>query len=285
MGYEPYVQAGDQLRLLYTAAVAPNSITGVVTMRNMSGTTYTDVTAVEANFTTGRAQTVKTGGRAPFNGIVVDAQITGSGLPAHGQFFANLEFFRSNVPRVLVRGYISPNEVPVLGTLVNPGPEGGAGLKENRVIVSDAAPADIQATLAQSNALRRVDGFIWYYHCSSDVASRTLRVTFRDPGDGLPTGMTSGANTTAATWPSAAVLTLTANEEGMIYVNAAEGKIGFAISVDNGSSTFENPTTNPDPVPYWVHESDTAELFFDVTDEEAADRHTIYIIQEEWLQV
>ncbi len=280
-GFQPYVQAGDQLRLLYTAAVAPNSITGVVTMRNMSGTSYTDVTAVEADFTTGRSQTVKTGGRAPFDGIVVDAQITGSGLPAHGRFFANLEFFRSNVPRVLTRGYISPNEVPVLGSFGGPGPEDGAGFKENRVIVSDAAPADIQATLAQSNALRRVDGFIWYYHCSSDVATRTLRASIRDLGDGLPTGMTSGFNTTAQVWPSAGTLDLTANEEGMMVVN----RLGFAVTVDAGTRVFENNTIQPVPFPYWVRESDTAELFFDVTDEEAADRHSIYIIQEEWLQV
>ncbi len=157
---------------------------------------------------------------------------------------------------------------------------GGVGFKSNRAVADDIAPVDIQESLAITNTLRRIDGFIWYYHCSSDVADRTLRASLRDLGDGLPTGMTSGGNTLAQLWPSAAVLTLSANQEGTIIV-----KDQFAVSVDTGTPTFEDPSSRPNPFPYWAQSNDTGEFFFDVTDEEAADRHSIYIIEEEWIQI
>ncbi len=169
-----------------------------------------------------------------------------------------------------------------LGRFTDTGPGGGNGFKENRVIADDVAPADIEETLAATNALRRIDGFIWYYHCSGDVADRTLRAFFRSVGDGLPTGMTEGSNTIVGRWPTASVLTLSANQEGLIYVNASEGK-SYSINVDNGAFVKESTSTQADAFPYWAQENDVGEIFFDVTDEEAADRHSIYIIQEEWL--
>ncbi len=159
----------------------------------------------------------------------------------------------------------------------------GPGFVHNNRIANDIAPADIEHTLGVANALRRIDGFIWYYHCSSDVASRALRATLRDVGDGLPTGMTSGINTSIKNYPSAGVLTLTANEEGVIYVNAATGK-SFAASLDNSALTIEDITTEPDPFPYWAQPSDVGELFFLHANEESADRETIYIIEEEWIR-
>ncbi len=42
----------------------------------------------------------------------------------------------------------------------------------------------------------------------------------------------------------------------------------------------------PEPrFPYWASEADVGEFFFDVTLAEAADRHSIYILQEEWVDV
>ncbi len=162
------------------------------------------------------------------------------------------------------------------------GPGGGTGFKQNRVIANDIAPADVEHTLGVSGALRRIDGFIWYYHCSGDVADRTLRAFLRSPGDGLPTGMTEGGNTTVGRWPTSSVLTLSANQEGVIYVNANTGK-SYSTNVDNGVLVKESSSTQPDALPYWAQENDVGEIFFDVTDEEAADRHSIYIIEEEWL--
>ena len=183
----------------------------------------------------------------------------------------------------LCTGYQHSERFLTLGIFEHNGPP-DQGLKTYLTVADDVAPVDIEHTLSVANALRRVDGFIWYYHCSSDVATRNLRASARSLGNGLPTGMTEGLNTIAQLWPSAGALALTANQEGMILVTAQGGN-SFAISLDNGSRVIEDVSVaQPLPFPYWATEDDVGEIFFDVTDEEAADRHSIYIIQEEWLQ-
>jgi len=184
-----------------------------------------------------------------------------------------------------------PSRVPVMAGYVysernlglefqDPGPRGGSGAIQKTALADDVTPVDIEHTLGVTNTLRKITGFIWYYHCSGDVATRTLRASARDLGAGLPTGYTSGANSLAQVWPSAGVLTLTANEEGMIVVNDQ-----FAVSQDNGTPTFEDPSSRPNPFPYWAHDDDVGEFFFDVEVAQAADRHSIYMIEERWIVV
>ncbi len=185
------------------------------------------------------------------------------------------------VQDILGRDYLHPNNQVVLDVFNDTGPGGGNGFIQKRPIADDVAPVDIQASIAATNRIRRIDGFIWYYHCSGDVATRTLRASIRDLGDGLPTGFTSGGNSLAQLWPSAAALSLTANQEGMMVVNG-NGQT-FAVTSDTGTATWESPVTAPLPFPYWAGEGDVGEFFFDVSAEEAADRHSIYIIQEEWI--
>ncbi len=185
--------------------------------------------------------------------------------------------------QILFQDYLYQGYNPTLGIFHGPGPGSGNGFKNNRILADDVAPVDVEHTLGITNALRRIDGFIWYYHCSSDVATRTMRVSVRDLGEGLPTGMTSGGNTLVKAYPSAGNLSLTQDQEGLIYVNANTGK-SFAISVDNGTPVIEDITTDPDPFPYWARENEVGELFFDVGAAEAADRHSIYIIEEEWIE-
>lgn len=184
----------------------------------------------------------------------------------------------ANRRTILCRGYYHSERFLTLGDNENNGPP-EQGFVNYRKVADDVAPVDIEETLALVNTLVRVDGFIWYYHASSDVASRTLRASLRDVGDGLPTGMTSGGNTLLGVWPSAAVLTLTQDQEGTMFV-----KDQYAVSVDNGSPTFEDPSARPNPFPLWIQEDDVGEFFFDVTSANANDRHTIYLITEEWLQ-
>ncbi len=179
---------------------------------------------------------------------------------------------------ILCRGYHHTEHLLTLGNYENNGPP-EQGFVNYRKVADDIAPVDIEETLALPNTLVDVHGFIWYYHCSGDVADRTLRASLRDVGDGLPTGMTSGGNTLLGIWPSAAVLALSANQEGTMFV-----KDQYAVSVDTGTPTFEDPSARPNPFPLRIQEDDVGEFFFDVTDEEAADRHTIYLITEEWLQ-
>ncbi len=208
-----------------------------------------------------------------------------TGDPKRGEVYTVLRVRDRNEVTVgeLFGDYVYGIHIARFPFVTPPGPGEGDGFRHSLAIADDIAPVDIQHTLGVTNTLRRIDGFIWYYHCSGDVADRTLRASLRDLGDGLPTGMTSGANTRVQRWPSAAVLTLSANEEGIIYVNGAEGKAGFATSSDNGVQTIEPTTTQPIPFPYWARSTDVGEFFFDVTDEEAADRHTIYIIEERWI--
>ncbi len=155
---------------------------------------------------------------------------------------------------------------------------GGKGFLSWRPVAEDIAPADITEALAIANALRKVRGFVWYYHASGDVADRTFVVNLRTPGTALPTGITTGGTTTVHTFPYGGAITLSANQEGMIYILD-----NFAMSADNASRTFENVSIKPTGFPMWLHEDDLAELLFNVTDEEAADRHSIYVLQEEWM--
>ncbi len=217
----------------------------------------------------------------PKNGWIVDAHLDLGGAIKRGQVYAIGFVLRGGNNRALMKGYLYDYGPIPLGVFVEP--LDGPGYRGPLAIADNIAPVDIQHTLGIADARRRIDGFAWYYHCSGDVADRTLRASMRDMGSGLPTGMTSGDNTTVKAWPSAGVLTLSANQEGFIYVNANTGK-SFAASVDNGVITVENITTDPDPFPYWAQEDDVAEIFFNVTLAEAADRHSIYIFQEEWIE-
>ncbi len=155
---------------------------------------------------------------------------------------------------------------------------GGQGFLSWRPVAEDIAPADITDSLAATNALRLVHGLVWYYHASSDVADRTMVVNYRTPGTALPTGITTGGTTTIHTFPYGGAITLSADQIGMIYLND-----NFLMSADNSSRTFDNTSIKETGFPVWIHEDDLAELLFNVTLEEAADRHSIYILQEEWM--
>ncbi len=229
-----------------------------------------------------------------FGNMEADGRVVRAGLFAispttlsRGQSYLSLSVHDRNLDQqdILCQDYMYGLNDLALDRLVGPGPGDGSGFKQNRVIANSIAPADLEHTFGISNTLRRIDGFIWYYNCSGDVASRTLRASLRNLGDGLPVGYNTGLTTSSMKfWPSAGVMTLTADQEGLIYVNAATGK-SFAVVNVNGAQTIEDITTDPDPFPYWAQENDVGELFFDVTDEEAADRHTIYIIEETWLEL
>ncbi len=223
--------------------------------------------------------TAAVGSRVTRDGTVVSAVMEPAALK-RGQCFARIRVLNASQNQVdeLCAGYVTGSKSVRLGEFEDS--LSGRGFVTKLAVADDIAPADIEHTLAVTNALRRINGFIWYYHSSGDVASRTMRASIRDLGEGLPTGMTSGGNTLTQLWPSAGVITLTSNQEGMIVVDGQ-----FAVSQDNGTPTFEDPTSRPNPFPYWAAEGDVGEFFFDVANEEAADRHTIYIIQEEWIDV
>ncbi len=277
------VRQGDKFEIL-GASDAAHEMRVRVTVQLDNGKlrnyVRTLVTTADRVITQGRF----TGAGMEQPGEVVRAVVAGvtTGFK-RGQTFVELLTVNRNLETVdtLLQDYLYAGNNPSLGRFHGPGPGEGNGNKQNRVLVANAAPADLEHRLGRARELRRIDGFIWYYHCSGDAATRTMRVSLRDLGDGLPTGMTSGNPTTVKTWPSAGVLSLIANQEGVVYVNANTGK-SFAASIDSGVRTIEDTTTQPDPFPYWARSPEVGEFFFDVTDEEAADRHTITIIEEDW---
>lgn len=217
-------------------------------------------------------------------GEVISAVILSPNAGKRGQTYARLQTTWGKGGAIrdqLAAGYLYGSRVLPLGT--NEGSLDGMGFTRPHLVAAPASiPIDVQFPLGASNRLRRIYGFVWYYHCSSDVATRTIRASLRDMGDGLPVGMTSGGNTTAQVWPSAGTISLTANQEGMIYVTAEQQS--FSVGVDTGTPTIEDNTTQPNSFPYWAQENDVAEIFFDVGAAETADRHTIYLFMEEWVE-
>ncbi len=155
------------------------------------------------------------------------------------------------------------------------------GAQEWRIIADDVAPVDITEILAATNARRIVYGFVWYYNASGDAATRVLTASVRKPGRTRPTGY--GTSTTTRVWVSASV-TLTVNEEGLIYAVNTGGRDGLTVYNDNGTVTVDDHTTAPSPFPLRVSQNDLVEIFFDITDGHANDRHTIMVLQEEWIE-
>lgn len=277
----PFVRRGDTLRLAAFSSRAIELV-GHATALLQDGTFQT---INVPDFTTGSGVGLdesRSVSQFRLDGRIIDGLVTGRSLGKRGETYVRLETRRSQIEGLICSGYAYG--VRIVSMPMVEGSREGPGHRFNRALADDVTPIDIQHTLGLVNRLRRIDGFIWYYHCSADVADRTLRASFRDMGDGLPTGMTSGVNTTSKLYPSAGVLTVSANQEGLIYVNANTGK-SFATSLDNGAATIEDITTDPDPFPYWAQEDDVGEIFFDVQLAEAADRHSIYLIEEEWVDV
>ncbi len=149
-----------------------------------------------------------------------------------------------------------------------------------QTLKSDVVPATFQEVLAITNARRIIWGFVWYYHASGDTATRTMKAALRNVGLALPTGMTEGDKTTP--WSVENIATLTANEEGEHYViGARNGGDDIQVRVDDGTIAIGN---EPIPFPLMITQEDLAELVFTIGSPHANDRHSIYLLVEEWIE-
>ncbi len=284
----PRIRQGDDLLLSIASSVALG-VEATAEILGDDGLDYSLHIPRVVSAATRATENFESAGKSPVNGFINAAYVgysPGVGVtPQRGQTLAVLQIRRggSKIYTELSKGYLDPLSALPLGQLEIPSRVPGTGFYHNKALADNIQPADIEHTFGIANTVRRIDGFVWWFHASSDVTDRTLRVSMRDMGDGLPTGLTSGGNSTTKRWPSAGVLTLSADQEGLIYVNAADGK-SFAASVDTGAvPTIEDITTQPDPLPYWAQADDVGELFFDVANVSGNDRHSIYIIEEEWV--
>jgi len=160
-----------------------------------------------------------------------------------------------------------------LGTYTQPGPGGGSGDLEWVIVKANGAPvASTSYSLALSNTIRRIHGFIHYYVCSADVASRVLSVRLTDPGGALPTGsgdiyVWAGVDTT-----------LTASQRGAVFADVKRGGAN-----DDQTITIQDAGTNPSPFPMVVEENDLASMDFNVALGEVLDFDVVYAQIETWL--
>lgn len=219
------------------------------------------------------------------NGYVTDAVVFAfSGAGERGQTWVRLSIGPTNGP-VLCYGYLyGGHDAVSLGEMTEPGPGGGEGfLSWVAAFTGDRAgnAAAVDFDLFATNALRKVHGVAWYYHCSGDAATRT----FNGPvlvgiGGPKPTGFTlTGGN--AYYWSTATTsLTLTVNEEGAFLSTGS-----LTTHLDEGVRTYGSSATNPTPWPFWVTEDDTDTImrFPAITTGNANDTHSAYVLIEEWL--
>lgn len=182
---------------------------------------------------------------------------------------------------VLCMGYVRDFFNLTLGVYENPGPGGGEGFLSWLAVAADVAPVDIATSLAATNALRKIHGFVWSYNASADAATRTATAKLEQRGPALPTGFAT--LTSASVWNSG-TLTLTLSEEGVIYAMGSGGD-GLAVVDDNGTLAIDSTATAPQPFPIWVTEDDITRIEFDVGAPHANDRHNLYILVEEWLVI
>jgi len=163
-----------------------------------------------------------------------------------------------------------------LGTFVQPGPGGGGGNVHWEAIKANGAPATFSYLLRiASNLIRKLRSVSWYYAASGDVASRTLALSLRTVGGGVPTGFGAGVlrDVFAPTG-----ITLTANQDGIIFMD--EKRYGVN---DNGTVTIVDAAGNPSPLPLLITEDDSATLDGVLTNEEVADFDVVWGLFEDWV--
>lgn len=183
---------------------------------------------------------------------------------------------RARSMKRLARGYMYDGNGVELGD--NEEPLSGVGFRRWNQDGNDiAGNVDTTVNLARSNTRRVFHGILIRYHASNDVATRVLTVRLRDVANTSgPTGFTIDADS----WISPS-LTLTADEEGVLYV----GKDGFLSINDADTLTYADNTTAPHPFPYTVEDADAADIIVSIVDGEAADDYDVFTLVEEWLEI
>ena len=212
------------------------------------------------------------------NGWIVDAQINAATVGQRGQTMVALTIADAPDGMMICAGYIYAFHPVVMDQFDEAGPGGGEGSLSWVSLAADIAPVDVTQVLAATSAFRRIWGFVWYYNAAAVVATRTMTARLRKPGLAFPTGFAL----TGGVWNSASI-SLTTGEEGIMYVKGQ----GAAYAVNNDADTLSvaNTTTAPLPFPYDALKDDLADLLFDIDAADAADRHSIYLLQEEWVKL
>jgi len=203
-----------------------------------------------------------------------------TGTIRRGQLYADVALVPptgGSTQITLAKGYIHSEAVLPLGEFSDPTDGQGDTIPES--IGDDiAGNVDTVHALAITNSIRRIDSVVWYYHCSADVAARTMSLRILAPSGTVPTGFDSGNDRqiAAVTGPA-----LSANEDGIMYWN----RFGYQVVVDNNVITIADNSTASNPFPMWIDVGDTdARMSFDVTDGEALDTYQAFLTGEIWIK-
>jgi len=165
-----------------------------------------------------------------------------------------------------------------LGVNVPPGPAGGAGHIHTHTIKANGAPGTNTYSPGLSATIIAIHNFYWYYHCSADVATRTLESGIRNPGGALPTGYDLD---NARDVYRSSDLVLTANQDGVVFCDPKRAGIN-----DNGTYSVVSTATLPSPfLPggIVVNPDDNITFFFAALLAEALDFEAVYALVEEWV--
>ena len=116
------------------------------------------------------------------------------------------------------------------------------------------------------------------------AATRTfIRPRLLNLGGAKPTGFTTTGDN-GLFWFGSGDITLTTDEEGAHIIVSGEAKDGRGVRVDNGTITITAANADPSPFPLPVTEAELAVIRFPaITNGEATDTHSAYILIEEWL--
>ncbi len=139
-----------------------------------------------------------------------------------------------------------------------------------------AGSSDTTVNLATTNARRIVRQILVKYHADGNAATRTVNLQLRDIGDTSgPTGFAIDADT----WISP-TLTLIADEEGIIHV----GEHGFLSVNDEGTLSYADNSSAPNPFPLELEEGETGDLIVNIGSGQAGDDYDVFVQYEEWLE-
>lgn len=214
------------------------------------------------------------------DGWIVSGQVTAATVLGRGQTYVQAHTRSGGgsgpIRSTLLGDYIFGLHAAPLGRFVDPGPAGGGGNFIIEGLAVDVTPVDVAFNMAATSATRKVYGYAWWYNCAAEVANRFLDVSVLSPLGSGPTGFAI----VATIWEAAQLGALTTGQEGIEYAN--EKFISFNA---NGTVTYADNTTAPTPFPVWARFGDPMDILFDVTDAHADDRHSIYILYEEWLTI
>ncbi len=179
-----------------------------------------------------------------------------------------------NTQLFLAKGYVY-SENPLLMGQFQGSLEGRGDLSPQIGGQDIAGNVDTAVALALTNGMHRIDGFNFMYHCSGDVAGRSVVIDLRDVGTVVPTGFDAGIDRRVWTISGPSWL---ANEDGSIFVSGPH----YTATVDDSVLSVSDHTTAPSPFPIFVDEDDDAELIVTITNGEALDTYSWYIYGESW---